>query len=456
MLKISLRTFLFYCSLSSISFFLISCAQGGLQDTHATVPTEAQLDQTLIATEPEPKELTILTGIIAQSRYYNGLQQMITKLEEEENIIIELDVIPDDQYTVYMKERVLAGEAPDLIDYNIPGIYYELNPETYFVNLSEEPWVKNLIVPDNISYNGQIYGYPFQSIQGVFGYIYNKELFDNLHIKVPTTWEELLEVCELIKSECGDTIAPIYLAKDSWVPQIYMTANFATALGSEGSVNVGNALESNKLKWTDIPEFYQVINRYLDLFKQGYINENYYTATYEDMITAMGTGQAAMVFCGDFFASSVLQTYPSANLDMFDVRMAGSHDVIAATTQSVGFVISNTSPNIEVAKRVFQLWSTPDYGDLYYKNRTGFPALKFINGGSTPIYLSSLNMRYIAAGKCIEEFNNALTVGSNVVQTHLWPYFITAPQTGLNAEQILKAFQKDYEKYMRSINHPNF
>ena len=69
---------------------------------------------------------------------------------------------------------------------------------------------------------------------------------------------------------------------------------------------------------------------------------------------------------------------------------------------------------------LFELWSTPDYGNLYYENRPGFPALGAIDGGETPDYLVGINDRYIATGNTIEEFNTVVPQGATAMQNHLW------------------------------------
>ncbi|MGL4736449.1 MAG: ABC transporter substrate-binding protein [Cellulosilyticaceae bacterium] len=440
-------------SMSMVVASVAGCGQGDTKqgDTKQAVETSGSQ-----ATKPEDEKPVKVTAMIAQSRNYEGLQKMIQKLKDEENIIIDAQVVPDDQYTTLMKMKVNSGESPDMIDYNIPGIYYELNPEQFFVDLSGESWVKDLVSPENIEYNGKTYGYPFQSVQGVLGFVYNKEIFDSMGITEPTNWDEFLQVCEKIKNE-GNGITPIHVPKDTWVPQIYMTANFATALGAEREVEVGKQLESNELKWTDVPEFAEVLDRYLELYSKGYVNNDFTSVNYDNTIEAMGAGKAAMVFCGDFFANSVLEAFPDAKLGMFNVPMVGNSDCIAATTQSIGFVASKDSKNMDTVKRIFELWSTPEYGNLYFEERPGFPALKAIDGGKTPSYLEGIYDQYISTGKTLEEFNTCLTIGSNVMGSHLWLYYIDAPAKGnMTGADILAKFQGDFEKYMKEMQQSGF
>lgn len=417
---------------------------------------EAVINETTSTEVKEEKKPVTVTAMITQSRNYEGLQKMIQKLKDEENIIIDAQVVPDDQYTTLMKMKVNSGESPDLIDYNIPSVYYELDPEQFFLDLSNESWINELVSPENIDYNGKVYGYPFQSVQGVLGFVYNKDIFESMDIQEPGTWDEFIQICEKIKKE-GNGITPIHIPKDTWVPQIYMTANYATALGAERALEVGKKLETNELKWSEVPEFAEVLDKYLGLYSAGYVNDDFTSASYDNTIEAMGTGKAAMVFCGDFFANSVLEAFPDANLGMFNVPMVGNGDYIAATTQSIGFVASKDSKNVETVKRIFELWSTPEYGNLYFEDRPGFPAIKSIDGGETPSYLQGIDEKYISQGKTIEEFNTCLTVGSNVVTSNLWLYYIDAPAKGnITGNNILEKFQEDFEKYMKEMKQPGF
>ena len=79
-----------------------------------------------------------LTGMVQQSRWYSGLQSMVEKLEKEENISIEFEVVPDDQYDNLMKMRLNSHEAPDLIAYQFADLFAAVDPEEFFVPLDDE------------------------------------------------------------------------------------------------------------------------------------------------------------------------------------------------------------------------------------------------------------------------------------------------------------------------------
>ncbi|MBQ7840805.1 MAG: carbohydrate ABC transporter substrate-binding protein [Lachnospiraceae bacterium] len=437
------------CSVALVATMLTGMTACGTTESDGSSPKESSAE----ASKAEPVEIT---AMITQSRYYNGLQNMIKKLEEEENISIDVQVVPDEQYEELMKMKLNSGESADIIDYNIPTIYDIVDPEKFFADLSDEAWVDNLLNPNTVLYKGKVYGFPFQSLQGLHGFIYNKAIFEDLGLTVPMTWDEFLDVCETIKNE-GDGIVPLHFPKDTWVPQIIITDNMTKALGLEGNAEYGEKLRTNQAKWTDNESFAQVIDYYIDLFNKGYVNEDYLSATYDNSIEAVGTGKAAMHFNGDFFAASVLEAYPDVQLGMFNVPMpTAAEDIISANTASVGFVAYKDSEKLDTVKKVFELWSTPEYADLYFADRAGFPAFKGVNGGDTPDYLTEMKDKYLDTGKYTKAFDAMLGVGVTAVQNYSWVYYLDAPGKGMTGSEVLEKFQSDYESYMKENNQPGF
>ena len=402
------------------------------------------------------KEPVTITAMITQSRNYDGLKNMIKKLEAEENITIDCQVVPDDQYQNMMIMKFNSGEIADIVDYNIPDIYNVVDPEKFMADLSAEPWVANMIKPENVQKNGKIYGFPFQTVQGVHGLVYNKDVFDKLGLSEPKSWDEFLTICETIKTK-GEGVVPFHLPKDGWVPQIIVADNMAKALGKQGLKDTTAKLLANELTFPEVPAFEQVINHYLDLFAKGYINDDYLSASYDDCIAAVGTGKAAMSFNGDFFAASIMEAYPDTKLGMCNLKMpTAQEDYITANIDSIGFVANKNSKNLETVKRVFQAWSTPDYADLYFASRPGFPAFKDVNGGPVPYYLETLNNDYISKGNFDAEINYYMGVGKNAVSNYLWIYYLEGPAKKMTGAQVLEKFQPDYAKYMKENKQPGF
>ena len=440
---------------------LAGCGGQG-KDTAAEVPqtesvkAEASKEQQETpAKEAGSKEKVVVTALIQQSRNFEGLQKMIQKLEEEENIKIDAQIVPDDESLNMIKMKLNSGECPDIIDYNVPAVYDIIDPASNFADMTGEAWTDRLVIPGNVTAkDGKIYGFPFLSVPGLHGFIYNKDVFDKAGVEVPATWDELLAACEKIK-ESGTT--PIFMPKDTWVPQILMTDNFAKILGADGCKDFADKILKNETKWSDVPEFAEVLDKYLELYQKGYVNSNFASATYDDAIAAVADGTAAMHFNGDFFASSVLEANPEAQIGMFPISMKEGADVITENMSSAGFVAYKNSENLDVVKKIFDLWSTPEYANLYFADRPAFPAFQGVDGGKVPDYLAEINENYIKEGKAIPEFNYYVMTLNPLFESSLYVYYVDAPAKGtMDGKAVMEKFQKDYEQYMKDQGAEGF
>lgn len=440
---------------------LAGCGGQG-KDTAAEVPqtesvkAEASKEQQETpAKEAGSKEKVVVTALIQQSRNFEGLQKMIQKLEEEENIKIDAQIVPDDESLNMIKMKLNSGECPDIIDYNVPAVYDIIDPASNFADMTGEAWTDRLIIPENVTAkDAKIYGFPFLSVPGLHGFIYNKEVFDKAGVEVPATWDELLAACEKIK-ESGTT--PIFMPKDTWVPQILMTDNFAKILGADGCKDFADKILKNETKWSDVPEFAEVLDKYLELYQKGYVNSNFASATYDDAIAAVADGTAAMHFNGDFFATSVLEANPEAQIGMFPISMKEGADIITENMSSAGFVAYKNSENLDVVKKIFDLWSTPEYANLYFADRPAFPAFQGVDGGKVPDYLAEINENYIKEGKAIPEFNYYVMTLNPLFESSLYVYYVDAPAKGtMDGKAVMEKFQKDYEQYMKDQGAEGF
>ena len=313
-----------------------------------------------------------LTGMVQQSRWYSGLQNMVEKLEEEENISIEFEVVPDDQYDNLMKMRLNSHEAPDLIAYQFADLFAAVDPEEFFVPLDDESWASKVKAPELTEYNGKHYGYCFEASNGFLGLIYNKDVFEaNGITELPKTLDEFYAVCDKLK-EAG--IVPIAMPSDTWVPQVWMTAGMSRALGSEDACeDFANKILTNQAKFNDYPEMASVIDEYLELFKRGYVNDDYMTVSYDEILGRLASGETAMIYGSPEILTSIGESYPDANLTIFNPPVGyDDKDVLAYLPTAMGLAVNKDTENLDTIKKVFDLWSTPEYGDVYFQSRPGF------------------------------------------------------------------------------------
>ena len=392
-----------------------------------------------------------LTGMVQQSRWYSGLQNMVEKLEEDENISIEFEVVPDDQYDNLMKMRLNSHEAPDLIAYQFADLYAAVDPEEFFVPLDDEEWMAKVKAPEITEYNGKHYGYCFEASNGFQGLIYNKDVFEKNGItELPKTLDEFYAVCDKLK-EAG--VVPIAMPSDTWVPQIWMTSGMSRALGTEEACeDFANKILTNQAKFNDYPEMAAVIDEYLDLFKKGYVNDDYMTVSYDEILGRLASGEIAMIYGATEILTSIEESYTDANLTIFNPPVGyDDKDVLAYLPTAMGLAVNKDTENMDTIKKVFDLWSTPEYGNLYFQSRPGFPNIEGIDGNESAMNpdIPKIYNEYMKDGRVVAQMNQYIDTLQPLFGNTIWVYYLEAPSKGnMDGKDILDRFQKDVDKFM--------
>lgn len=422
-----------------------------------TTDTSSDSDSSTSSTDTDSddgvKEERTVTAMVMTSRYGTGLQEMIEKLEEEENIIIDVQAVVDDEMNSLLLMRINSGEAPDLIDYNQPAICGFLDPETYLVDLSDEEWVDRIISPELQYYtDGNIYGYCFVSIAGAQAMLYNEDVFANAGVtEEPTTYDEFIAVCEAIEDSGVDAVG---MVMDSWCSQIWMTSGYGLAFGDDTEAETAaNAILTNQADFLDYDEFVAVLDDFATVSQ--YFNDDWLVTSHDDMIVRLAEGEVGMYFHNVVTVGATLEnSYPDANIGAF--AYTGSYSVgdsITVAPGGVGFSISSSSENIDTCKEIFNLFASEDYADLYYTDSNSlFPALEGVDGGELATVATELYNEYAEKENgLISEFNTYVDAVSALTSDYLWIYYQEVAQGKYDGETLLTQYQADVEKYLTEI-----
>lgn len=440
---------------SAMAVSLAACGSSGRTETDSKTggnsETVTEKAETSKPDNEGKKEKIELTGMVQQSRWYSGLQKMVEKLESEENIVIEFEVIPDDQYDNLMKMRLNSHEAPDLIAYQFADLFAAVNPEEFFMELDEEAWMSKVIAPELTEYNGKHYGYCFEASNGFQGLIYNKDVFAEHGItKLPETLDEFYAVCDTLKA---DGVTPVAIPSDTWVPQIWMTSGMSRALGTEeANQEFADKILKNQAKFNDYPEMAAVIDEYLDLFKKGYVNEDFMTVSYDEILGRLADGEIAMIYGATEILTSIEESYPDANFTIFNPPVGyDDKDVLAYLPTAMGIAVNKDTKKFDTIKTVFELWSTPEYGNLYFESRPGFPNIQGIDGNESAMNpdIPNIYSEYMESGRVVAQMNQYIDTLQPLFGNTLWVYFLEAPSKGnMDGAAVLDRFQKDVDKFM--------
>ncbi|MDR0562827.1 MAG: ABC transporter substrate-binding protein [Spirochaetaceae bacterium] len=192
--------------------------------------------------------------------------------------------------------KFTTGDIPDVFLHF--GNYHLLNfrVEANFYDFSNAPWVRDVVdsVLPQAKVNGKVYGLPFweASVSGMF---YNKKIFAQYGLTPPKTHAEFEALCEKLLAA---GVQPIFLpTADSW-PILYQFA-FDPIFDSPQGEQLLAKLNSNEIKYADIPQIKTIAEFFKRAADKGYFGKNFMTDRWDHMSEVLGNGEAAMVYCWD-------------------------------------------------------------------------------------------------------------------------------------------------------------
>lgn len=203
----------------------------------------------------------------------------------------------------------------------------------------------------------------------IHGFIYNKDAFDKLGIKVPTTSAEFYAALDKIKAD-GTYIPMAMGTKDLWEAATMGYQNIGPNLwkGEDGR----QALLAGKQKLTD-PGW---VAPFTELAKwKPYLGDGFEAQTYSDSQNLFTLGRAAIYPAGSWeiglFNSQAqfkMGAFPPPVEKAGDTCYISDHPDIA-----VGLNAKSTHP--EEAKKFLEWIATPEFAEIYANSLPGFFSL---------------------------------------------------------------------------------
>jgi raffinose/stachyose/melibiose transport system substrate-binding protein len=274
---------------------------------------------------------------------------------ENSDITVKLDTQPaGTEGDNLMKTKLSTGEMSDVFFYNSGSLLQALNPDQTLVDLSDQDWVAD--VEDDfktvVSTDAGLYGAPFgTSFAGAV--VYNKKVFADLGLEVPTDWASFMDVAQTIKDK-GDGIAPIEQTfGDTWTSQLFVLADFANVATADPSW--AENYTANKAKYADEPAL-AGFKHQQETFEAGLYNEDFASATNVDGVAALGSGEAAMypMLTGSVL-SNLAQNAPDqiADMGVFPLPADDAANTALTIWQPNGIYIPKTTEGdqLEAAKK---------------------------------------------------------------------------------------------------------
>ena len=318
-------------------------------------------DETEEAGEWEYKEANI-TLMIDTDMVDTGLLAVCDLAEEKLGITVEVEYRAggSDGDNV-VKTRLASGDMTDICAYNSGALLSALNPTEYFADLSGDSLIADRLdetYASSVTVDGQLFGVPVCATQAG-AVMYNKDIYEKYNLSVPTTWDEFMANCDVLK-EAGE-VAVIGSFADSWTSQVpflgdnanvmALDPDFATKLEAGEDTYAGNeyALASFQ-KCVDLNQYY---------------NEDYLATSYDDACDMIYNGDGAQWICLTQALSNIYDLYGNnSNIGVFAVP-ATEGDTYLTTWMPTSMYLNKNSENYDDALRFLEFYCSDEALDAY-------------------------------------------------------------------------------------------
>lgn len=308
---------------------------------------------------------------------------------ENPNVTINVDVMGDGYFDV-LKSRAASGDMPDI--FMTKGYSYLTTYKDYMEDLSAQPFVSKLVEASKpcITLDGKIMGLPVQ--MGGWGIVYNKKIFSDNNLKIPTTFSELENICKTLKSKGITPFVDQY--KDAWMLGHLTGAGYGRVSNSTafiGKLNAGTA------KLAGIQEMKDNL-KFLNLTLQ-YSQDTPLSTDQNAACTLMAQGKAAMYPEGDWVYSTITQVNKDIQLGMFAVPTTdNAADTKLSSDVNGVWHIYSKSPNKTEAEKILNWIVDSSTGKNFVTKDCKFiPAYKNLKSELSPVGNDIQN--YIAESK---------------------------------------------------------
>ena len=249
------------------------------------------------------EELSIL---VSQGWMDNRYDETIARFEETYDVTVDLQTIPADQYSDLLQNRLATDSCADVFwiqsnPFAISSVI--VDPEKYCIDFTGEDWVS--VMPEtrlpSCSYDGKVYGLQIWHNSPEYVMVYNKTLFGELGIEVPTTYEELKAACEKIAAE---GITPWFMpGADGWQhPLAFFQIGGVYAGAEEG---LYDKLNNNETTFAGNEVMMTVLKQYKELSDLGYLGEDWVGTDSTNMVNEFGERGCAMALANSSFIKQI-------------------------------------------------------------------------------------------------------------------------------------------------------
>lgn len=368
-------------------------------------------------------------------------QSLLDEFEAKTNIKVNLQLLPAEQTTTVLQTKLAVDETPDIVQYNLASATTDLNLERNFEILDDEPWVSRLLNKEVLSAYGHVYSFHVSQDTGMQGVVYNKDMFAELGIEIPKTFDEFLAASEKIKAS---GVTPVFMPfKDAWAANIWPAAAFAD-FAAKNEPTLFEDLNANKKAWTDIPEFETFLEQQYQIYEMGYTNKDILSDSYDMSVGKFLNKEVAMMFMGDWLIQDIMNQDPSMNIGLFAIP-SGDDAALGASPLGGQLFIPKKAKHMEEAKQFLNYIAEKEVAQKIVDEQKYVSIFSDVTTPELPAYKQEIVDNYITPKKTTLTTDAYMLVDRNELYRSLQDQFTGAK----SPEQVLEAWNAKFAELMK-------
>lgn len=369
--------------------------------------------------------------------------------EKYPNIEVEEILVPDAQYKNVVSTKISAGEPSDIIICNRLNGQTDYNAKENMLDLSDMEFVSRMKDPSIVTDDdGVIRCYqPKYSNEGSC-IVYNKTLFDQFGLEIPQTWDAFLDVCQKLQD---NGIQPLYSPyKEVWTFQIITSGTFGQ-LEAYKIPGTAEAINSGEKKWSEVPEFQEILERAMVLVEKGYFGDSYLSDDWVSAPSKMTSGAYGMMVAFNTTLPDLEGT--EYEFGFFPMPFVDDIELSMAQPQASGCMfIPKDAAHIDAAKKYIDFVSTPEVGAISEKVSPYIPTVEGVELEAVSGQQEVFNTEYLDKGKVVREFNSYVGVD----MSQLWALYQEMLAELITPEKVMTQWDDIFADLMKQAGYEGF
>lgn len=306
-------------------------------------------------------------------------EQFIDAFEADNpGITVTFEAFEAQNYATILSTALAGDSGPDAMMVRAYGAFEAVAGAGYLMPLNDEivPGLSDFpqaaLQAETLRSDGKIYAVPFASQTMLV--IYNKDIFDELGLEEPQTWDELLEVSRAI-DESGK-FAFANGTATAWQNETIVSALGSSIIGRD----FYDDLVAGKTDFTD-PRFVEALEAVKEIsawFPDGFTGLDY--ASSQQLFVS---GMAGMFAGGSFEIANFMSQNPDLELGVFPapVKEEGEEHLVGIFFDG-GYAGNATTEHPVAVQKFLAYLATPEFGQAFANslgNVSPVPGVEFEN-----------------------------------------------------------------------------